>query len=363
MRALRRRENLTQVQLAERLGISPSYLNLIENNRRPLTGAAPHQARAALPARPRTSFGGDDDARPRRRPARGLRRSALRGPRAARTPTCASSPSTRPTSPARCSRSTASYQSARESAATPSPSGSRKDDGHAGSTRLHLPSEEVSDLIQRHMNHFPELEEAAEELWRDARLDAGDALRRARRATSTEAHGVARRASRASATSATAVRRFDPEKRRLTLSEVLPPRSRTFQLAHQIGAPHAAARVFDRDRARRAPHDAESRALARVALANYFAGAVLMPYAPLPRGRARPSATTSSCSATASARASSRSATASRRCGGPGAEGVPVPHDPHRRRRQHLQALQRDRASASRASAARARGGTSSRRS
>ena len=36
VRALRRREALNQVQLAEKLGISPSYLNLIENNRRPL---------------------------------------------------------------------------------------------------------------------------------------------------------------------------------------------------------------------------------------------------------------------------------------------------------------------------------------
>src|SRR5689334_867078 len=36
VRALRRRESLNQVQLAERLGMSPSYLNLIESNRRPL---------------------------------------------------------------------------------------------------------------------------------------------------------------------------------------------------------------------------------------------------------------------------------------------------------------------------------------
>src|SRR3954452_4328397 len=36
VRALRRREALSQVQLAEKLGVSPSYLNLIENNRRPL---------------------------------------------------------------------------------------------------------------------------------------------------------------------------------------------------------------------------------------------------------------------------------------------------------------------------------------
>jgi len=37
VRALRRREHMTQVDLAERLGVSASYLNLIENNRRPLT--------------------------------------------------------------------------------------------------------------------------------------------------------------------------------------------------------------------------------------------------------------------------------------------------------------------------------------
>ena len=36
VRGLRRREGLTQAQLAERLGISASYLNLIESNRRPL---------------------------------------------------------------------------------------------------------------------------------------------------------------------------------------------------------------------------------------------------------------------------------------------------------------------------------------
>src|SRR6266850_8455146 len=36
VRGLRRREGLTQMQLATRLEISPSYLNLIEHNQRPL---------------------------------------------------------------------------------------------------------------------------------------------------------------------------------------------------------------------------------------------------------------------------------------------------------------------------------------
>src|SRR5687767_11563651 len=37
VRSLRRRAHMTQVQLASQLGISPSYLNLIEQNRRPLS--------------------------------------------------------------------------------------------------------------------------------------------------------------------------------------------------------------------------------------------------------------------------------------------------------------------------------------
>src|SRR2546422_11778161 len=38
-----------------------------------------------------------------------------------------------------------------------------------------LPSEEVSDFIQRHMNYFPALEEGAEKLWRGGRAVGGGA--------------------------------------------------------------------------------------------------------------------------------------------------------------------------------------------
>src|SRR6516225_2909049 len=62
VRALRRRESLSQVQMAERLGISPSYLNLIESNRRPLPAALLIKL-ARLFGVDVHSFGGDEDAR------------------------------------------------------------------------------------------------------------------------------------------------------------------------------------------------------------------------------------------------------------------------------------------------------------
>src|SRR2546423_1789899 len=75
-----------------------------------------------------------------------------------------------------------------------------------------------------------------------------------------------------------AVRRFDPEKRTLLLSEALPPWSRNFQVAHQIGV-LAVHNVIDSIIARSQQDltTAESVKLCRVALANYFAAALPMP--------------------------------------------------------------------------------------
>jgi predicted transcriptional regulator len=77
-----------------------------------------------------------------------------------------------------------------------------------------------------------------------------------------------------------AMRRYDPMSRILSISEVLPPRSRRFQLAHQI------CLIAHSDELSRIVNEAselttpEARSLGRVALANYFAAAVLMPYEP-----------------------------------------------------------------------------------
>jgi len=276
VRAFRRREELTQVQLAERLGVSPSYLNLIENNRRPLT--APLLLKLAqLFALDLSTFAASaDDARLSSDllevfgdplfDSHGLTSSDLRE-LAATSPNVARAVLTL----------YRSYRNAKESAEMLA---ERLSDGAAapGVDASHLPPEEVTDLLQRHRNYFPELEEAAEALWGEAGL-APDNVYRGLARWLEATHGVQVRTTRVDDERSRAVRRFDPERRTLTLSEVLPPRSRRFQLAHQVALVGYSGLLdkLARDENLTTP---ESRALARVALANYFASAVLMPYQP-----------------------------------------------------------------------------------
>jgi predicted transcriptional regulator len=74
-----------------------------------------------------------------------------------------------------------------------------------------------------------------------------------------------------------AVRRFDPEKRELLLSETLRRGSRNFQVATQLGLLTCGDTIGRLAEAPELTTD-ESRALGRLALASYFAGAVMMPY-------------------------------------------------------------------------------------
>ncbi|WP_437927139.1 short-chain fatty acyl-CoA regulator family protein [Sorangium sp. So ce291] len=273
VRALRRREHMTQVDLAERLGVSASYLNLIENNRRPLT--APLLIRLAqIFQLDLQNFASEEDVRLTADlhevfgdpifESHGLTNADLRE-------LVATSPNV-----ARAVLTLyRTYATTRESLDT---LGERlAGDGFVAVDNSRLPSEEVSDLIQRRMNHFQELEEGAEALWREAELDGDDVYRGLVRYLHAT-RGIEVRIVRV-ADERQAMRRYDPDRRVLSISEVLPPRSRRFQLAHQLGLLTQTAAIdrILRDENLTTP---ESRALARVALANYFAAAILMPYQP-----------------------------------------------------------------------------------
>jgi predicted transcriptional regulator/DNA-binding XRE family transcriptional regulator len=273
VRALRRRENLSQVHLAARLGISPSYLNLIESNRRPLPAALLIKLAQSFGV-DLNVFGADEDARlvhdlleafsdplfdAYQLTSTDLRDFAINQSQVARAVL-------------------ALYSSYKTQRGASDELASRLDgeDG-GGLDRSLLPSEEVNDLIQKHMNYFPELEDGAEELWRKARLEAEE-LNAGLVGYLDRHHGVHVRIARGGAERGI-LRRFDGQKKILTLSELLPTRSRTFQLAHQVALLTQNARV-DRIVADGHLTTNESRALARVALANYFAGALILPYGP-----------------------------------------------------------------------------------
>src|SRR5690606_33878778 len=125
------------------------------------------------------------------------------------------------------------------------------------------------------MNHFPTLEEAAERLWRDARLEP-DSLYQGLVRHLLDAHGVQVRVLPHGAPDGL-IRRYDPRERVLAFSELLPNRSRKMQLAHQV-ALLSLAPELERLTDNPLLTSPQSQTLARVALANYFAAAVLMPY-------------------------------------------------------------------------------------
>jgi len=273
VRALRRREALSQVQMAERLGISASYLNLIESNRRPLPAALLIKL-AQLFGVDLHAFGADEDARvvsdllevfsdpvfdAYQLTSADMRELVVQSPQIARAVL-------------------ALYGSYKSQRVASDELASRLDGEEAtGVDRSLLPSEEVNDLVQKHMNYFPELEDAAEDLWRKGRLDAEELYPGLVRYLEKQL-GIHVRIARRGVERGV-LRRFDADKKLLTLSELLPTRSRTFQVAHQIALLTQHARI-DKLVADARLTSEESRGLARVALANYFAGAVIMPYEP-----------------------------------------------------------------------------------
>jgi predicted transcriptional regulator len=139
-----------------------------------------------------------------------------------------------------------------------------------------FPREEVSQLIQQHLNYFPELEQAAERLVRDESLDA-DTMHAAlggylKRVLKVEVQ------MKPSSAMQGAIRSYDPDRRVLALADGLGRGRRHFQLAYQIGL-LTQADVITRLTSNPLLTTDESRTTCRVALANYFAAAVLMPYA------------------------------------------------------------------------------------
>ena len=261
VRRIRLEQGLTQQVLATRLGISASYLNLLEHDQRNVTASLLIKLAETLSIDLASLSGASE-----RQLETGLR-EVFADPLLASEPVPDSEiehvASGNPNATRAVLALYRAWRVAREdSSGIALPSG----------RRLLLPNEETRDLFNDRGNHFPSLEDAADRLVGELAATPAETnhaiAERLRRQ-----HGLVVRVSQLEG----ALRRYDANDRVLTLSEQLPRESRGFQLAFQLvllEARDAVEAVLDSA----APSTPEAAQLIRIGLLNYAAGAVLMPY-------------------------------------------------------------------------------------
>ena len=272
IRRLRKEAGHTQAQLAQRLEVSASYLNLIEKNHRALT--VPLLLRLAEIFQLDLKSFAEDDEGHRVADLKEVFSDPVFADRDLRDQDIRDLLAGSPKVGQALVHLYRAYRKSREDALSMATRLS-EDDQIFGLEASRLPAEEVSDVIQENLNYFPDLEAAAEELWRRAALSPENVSRELAEHLANE-YGIRVSVVTSDALKG-AVRKFDGENGRLVLSEMLPPESHKFQLAHQLGLltlDPVLGDIIGRSKL----STPESRSLCRVALANYFAGAVIMPY-------------------------------------------------------------------------------------
>jgi len=259
VRRLRRSTGLTQVALSEALGISPSYLNLIEKNQRPLS--APVMLRLAerfdfdLRKLGSDAPGGGID---------GLKRRLSNPLFADLTIDRAEMEEWLAAAPAGVEAFARAFD---------------RMDREAGSdeeTAEALPVMKVRKEIERWRNHFPDLDARAEALADELRLGSGD-LYGALSERLREQHQLTIRILPGDVMP-DHVRRLDLHARQLQLSEMLDNASRTFHAAFQIADLEARDEI-DALVNGAGFADRHAERLFRRHVTSYFAAAVMMPYA------------------------------------------------------------------------------------
>jgi len=268
LRRLRTERAETQAQMARALGVSASYVNLLENNQRSVS--------VPVLLRLMEVYGVDwreiaeDDATTLLADLRAALADPIFG---AQRPDLSELRAALVHSPALAAaflRLHQSYQGATEQLLTLG-AGQAGGDGAIAAS----PESAVHDFFRRHRNHFRELEEAAEGFWPDPVPpdEAYVALKHRLRAA-----GIAVRLVPVADMPHT-LRRHDERTGEVLLSEALDHPNRVFQLVHVIALIEQRT-LLDRLLARSGIAGAREQGRCRVELANYFAAAVLMPYGP-----------------------------------------------------------------------------------
>jgi len=264
LKRLRRERGLQQSAMAGELGISPSYLNHLERNQRPVTASILLKLADAfdIDIRSFASDGGEHGGADQLAEVfadplfhdLGVSRQEIF--------------ETADNAPALAEAVTRLYTAFRERQRLPAT------DAEGDERSFITPETWVRDYIQASRNHFPDLEDGAETLGGALGdpLSVAEPLRRRLK----EAYGVeVRVVSPEEMQGSSQV--YDPQRRLLSLSTMLRPENKTFGIAYQLSLLELhpiIARLIEAAR----PPDAGTRHLLHVSLANYAAGAIMMPY-------------------------------------------------------------------------------------
>jgi len=263
IRRLRMEQGYTQQGFAQKLGISTSYLNLVEHDQRNVTASLLFKLTDILKVDLAALSGVQE------REYEVALREAFSDPSLAVEPVPDAEIQTLAAAPNAARAVLALHRAL---------AGAREEAGGItlpSGRKILLPNEEVRDFFHDHENHFPALEEVAEQIC--ATLDT---------ATLGTNHALAERLRRQHGLVVSvrplpgALRVFDAANRMLTLSEDLPRESRGFQMAFQLALLEAREPV-EKIVKRGNPTTSDAAELLRIGLLNYIAGALLMPYEPM----------------------------------------------------------------------------------
>lgn len=271
LKKLREERQLTQMSLAKSLGISLSYLNQIENNQRPLT--------VQVLLRLNEAFGIDVQLFSEAEEARLFSdlREVFADPRLNEQLGKTEIRELAANMPAVGRLLVEMHKQLGEAQEQSAYLANQLGNDRSADlpVMLSTPYEEVREYFYAHRNYIPELDHEGEALSRKLGLPVGK-MKHALAERLLQMHGV-RLVEQVGTDSTDTVRHFDKSTRILALSPRLDEGQQAFQLATQIAFLEQ-KQLLDQLLEKTAFSSSEALVLARIGLANYFAGAVLMPY-------------------------------------------------------------------------------------
>lgn len=274
IRRIRNAKGLTQTAMADGLGISPSYLNLIERNQRPLTVQLILKLASTYNVEPselQGEAGGSIAA---------LKEVFSDPLLAGELPGDQELVEIAEAAPNAATAVVKLFRAYREQAERLSDLSEllARDGRTTALSSARLPIDEVREMIERRPNHFPSLEEEAESFTAllEKQFEPGNDLFGALKAWLKREYGIVVRVLPV-ATMPNWRRRYDRHSQRLFLSERLSPFDQLREVAMEASLIRMQVAIASEIQALKLSSD-EARRLARFELGRYAAHALMMPY-------------------------------------------------------------------------------------